>query len=159
MPWAFHSTAFREMFLASLTVFQKIGTYSRFHSTAADTSTHWVPILDWYCCDPNFAKNASSRPARIVNAQLNICLLVQIDIRYDGLSFSVTNRVESSTFSIQYGSENSDNRLPIVSRFKNVGGPCLLLQIDIRYDRSSFAVTSRSIWVQSCRIVNICYTL
>ena len=50
MPWAFHSTAFREMFLASLTVFKKIGAYSRFHSTAADTSTHWVPIFqlrDW----------------------------------------------------------------------------------------------------------------
>ena len=45
MPWAFHSTAFREMFLASLTVFKKIGAYSRFHSTAADTSTHWVPIF------------------------------------------------------------------------------------------------------------------
>ena len=36
---------------------------------------------------------------------------------------------------------------------------CLLLQIDIRYDGSSFAVTSRSIRVESCRIVNICYTL
>lgn len=45
MPWAFHSTAFREMFLASLTVFKKIGAYSRFHSTVADTSTHWVPIF------------------------------------------------------------------------------------------------------------------
>ena len=33
------------MFLASLTVFKKIGAYSRFHSTAADTSTHWVPIF------------------------------------------------------------------------------------------------------------------
>ena len=30
-------------------------------------------------------------------------------------------------------------RLPVVSRFKNMGAPCLLLQIDIRYDRSSFA--------------------
>ena len=36
---------------------------------------------------------------------------------------------------------------------------CLLLQIDIRYNGSSFAVTSRSIRVESCRIVNICYTL
>ena len=35
-----------------------------------------------------------------------------------------------------------------------MGGPCLFLQIDIRYDGSSFAVTSRSIRVESCRIAD-----
>ena len=68
----------------------------------------------------------------------------------------VSNRVESSKFATLYGSENSDDRLPVVSCFKNVGGLCLPLQIDIRYDGSSFTVTCRSIRVESCRDVNIC---
>ena len=37
--------------------------------------------------------------------------------------------------------------------------PVILDVICIRYDGLSFAVTSRSIWVESCRIVNICYTV
>ena len=46
-----------------------------------------------------------------------------------------------------------------MSIFKTLRKYCLLLQIDIRYDGSSFAVTSRSIQVESRRIVNICYTV
>ena len=70
-----------------------------------------------------------------------------------------SNRVESCRivkicYTVWF--RNSDDRLPVVSCFKNVGGLCLPLQIDIRCDGSSFTVTSRSIRVESCRIVNIC---
>ena len=55
------------------------------------------------------------------------CLLLQIDIRYDGSSFAVTSRsirVESLTFATLYSLQYSDDRLPVVSRFKNVEGSC-----------------------------------
>ena len=107
----------------------------------------------------------SSPPVRIVNARLNICLLVQIDIRYDRSSFAVTSRsirVESCRIvNIFYTAwfRNSDKRLAVVSLSKNVGGPCLPPQIDIRYDGSSFAVTSSSIRIKSSRFVNIFYSV
>ena len=36
---------------------------------------------------------------------------------------------------------------------------CKTLQTDIWYDGSSFAVTSCLIQVESCQIINICYTV